>query len=59
MTHHAGARHFAKSANMRQARGTIAGLEQHLALACARDARHDLAGFLKRPGIGIGRRFDQ
>ena len=33
--HHGGARHFAEGADMRQARGAIAGLEQHFRLARA------------------------
>ena len=52
--HHGGARHFAEGADMRQARRTIAGFEQHFVLCpCVSHAREDLAGFLKRPGLAF------
>ena len=49
---HVGARHLAKGADMRQARWPITGLEQHMRLAGARDARHQLSRLLEWPGLG-------
>ena len=51
-----GAGDFAKGADMRQTRGAIASLEQHLLHrfcvgAALLDSRQKLAGFLKRPGL--------
>ncbi len=54
MAHHGGAGDLAEGADMRQARGAVAGLEQNLALPRSLDARDDLAGFLERPGLGRG-----
>ena len=46
--HHAGARDFAESADMRQAGGAIAGLEQHFGLAGALDAFGRFSVLLRR-----------
>ena len=52
VAHHGGARHLAEGADMRQARGAVAGLEQHLVLAGALEPRDELARLLERPGGG-------
>ena len=54
VAHHGRARDFAERADMRQARGAVAGLEQNLFLAGALDARDELAGLLEGPGGGGG-----
>ena len=59
MAHHAGARHLAEGADMRQARGTIAGLEQRFLLARPFQPLDELARFLERPGIGRLSGFDK
>jgi hypothetical protein len=51
--HHGGAGHFAERADMGQARGTIAGLEQGFALARLFEPFDDLARFFEWPGAGI------
>ncbi len=51
--HHGRARHLAERADMRQARGAVACLENHLFLAGAGDAGDDLASFFERPGAGL------
>ena len=51
--HHGGARHFAEGADMRQARGPVAGLEDDLVLGLLLQARDDLARFLERPGVRL------
>ena len=50
---HGGAYHFAKGADVRQARRTITGLEDHRVAGrdAVRIARQHLAGFLERPGL--------
>ncbi len=55
MAHHGGAGDLAEGADMRQARGAVAGLEDHLVLAIwgAREAGDDLARLLERPGIAL------
>ncbi len=53
MPDHAGARDFAKSANMRQAGGAITRFEGDPGLAGCRDPPDELARLLKRPGIGL------
>ncbi len=52
LAHHGRAHHLAECPDMRQARGAIAGLEQHITLGGRRVlvAGHQLAGFLERPG---------
>ena len=52
MAHHAGARDLAERADMRQARGAVAGLEQRLLLAGPFQPFDELARLLERPGIG-------
>ena len=52
--HHACARDFAKRADMRQTRGAIAGLEDHLFASGAFEARDQLSRFFERPRL---RRF--
>ncbi len=59
MAHHGGARDLAEGADMRQARRAIAGLEDHLVLGAAGEARDDLARFLERPGIALLRERPQ
>ena len=59
MAHHAGARHLAEGADMRQARGAVAGLEQSLLLARPFEPLDELARLLERPGIGGLGGFDQ
>ena len=51
VAHHAGARHLAEGADMRQARGAVAGLEQRLFLAGALETFDELARLLERPGV--------
>ena len=53
VAHHGGARDLAEGADVRQAGGSIAGLEDHLVLRLAREARDDLARLLERPGVGL------
>ena len=38
---------------MRQARGAVAGLEDHLVLGLALEPRHELARLLERPGVRL------
>ena len=52
MAHHGGARHLAEGADMRQAGGAVAGLEQHLAIeAAALRALDQLARLLEGPAL--------
>src|SRR5438128_506483 len=51
VSHHGGARDLAEGADVRQARGAVAGLEHHLVLWALFQPRDDLARFLERPGI--------
>src|SRR5262249_32173025 len=51
VAHHRGARHFAECADMRQARGSIAGFENDFVLGPL-EPRDDLAGFFEWPGVG-------
>ena len=51
MAHPRGARHLAESADMRQAGGTIAGLEQRRGLARPVQPGSDLGSFLERPRL--------
>src|ERR1700722_15768378 len=53
MTHHGGARDLAEGADMRQARRTVAGLEQHLVLRLFLQPRHNRLRLLERPGVGL------
>ena len=53
VAHHGGARHFAKRADMRQARRTVAGLEQHFILRLFLQPRDNLLRLLERPGVGL------
>ena len=53
VAHHGGARHFAEGADMRQAGGAVAGLEDHLVLRLALEPRDDLARLLERPGVRL------
>ena len=59
VAHHAGARDLAKGADMRQAGGTVAGLEQHMGLAAGLDAPDQLARLLERPGLGNAGGFNE
>ena len=59
VAHHGRARDLAEGADMRQARGAVAGLEQHFVLAGALDARDELARLLERPGLGRLRRGEK
>ena len=53
MPHHGGAGDLAEGADMRQAGGAVAGLEQHLAIAAALvDAGDELSRLLEGPGGG-------
>ena len=57
---HGGARHLAEGADMRQAGGAVARLEQHLAVESRPlRARDQLARLLERPRLGDARGFDQ
>src|SRR6201999_2905865 len=53
MAHHGGARDLAERADMRQAGRSVAGLEDHLVLRLALQARDDLLRLLERPGVGL------
>ena len=59
VAHHAGARHLAEGADMRQARGAVAGLEQGLLLAGLFEPLDELARLLEGPGIGGLGGFDK
>ena len=52
VTHHGGAGDLAEGADVRQARGAVAGLEQNLGRAGFGDARDELFRFLEGPGGG-------
>ena len=53
MAHHGGARDLAEGADMRQARRTVAGLEQHLVLRTLFQPRDNRFRLLERPGVGL------
>ncbi|MEY9573216.1 hypothetical protein ABIE88_000792 [Bradyrhizobium diazoefficiens] len=53
MAHHRGARDLAERADMRQARGAVAGLEQHLVLRAFLQPRDNGLRLLERPGVGL------
>ena len=53
VAHHGRARHLAEGADMRQARGAIARLEEHVGLAGALDPSHEFPRFLERPGLRL------
>ena len=53
VAHHGGARDLAEGADMRQAGGAVAGLEDHLVLRLALQPRDDLARLLERPGVRL------
>jgi hypothetical protein len=53
VTHHRGAGDLAERADMRQARGAIAGFEDHLVLGLFLQARDDLLRLLERPGVRV------
>ncbi len=53
VAHHGGAGHFAERADMRQAGGAIAGLEQHLVFRRLLQPRHQRPRLLERPSIGL------
>ena len=57
--HHGGAGHFAKGADMGQARRAITGLEQSFALARLFQPFDELARFLERPGARILRGLEK
>jgi hypothetical protein len=58
VAHHRGARHLAECADMREAGGAVAGLEQHLAATAPRlVALQQLARLLERPGLRDARGF--
>ena len=59
MTHHGGARHFAESADMRQAGRAVTGLEDHFVLRPLLQPGDDLARLLERPGAGLLGEFAQ
>src|SRR5215813_521179 len=59
MAYDGGAGDFAERTDMRQARWAITGLEDHLVLGVLREPRHDLAGFLERPGVRLLRKGGQ
>ena len=59
VAHHAGAGDLAEGADMRQARGAVAGLEQSLLLAGPFEPLDELARLLERPGIGSLGGFDE
>ena len=53
LTHHGCARHFAECADMRQARGAIAGFKQNFSfMRLLGAAGQQFAGLFKGPGIG-------
>ncbi len=49
VAHHGGARHLAERTDMRQAGGSVAGLEDHLVLRLALEPGDDLLRLLERP----------
>ena len=53
MAHHGGARHLAEGADVRQARGAVAGLEDDLVFRLFFQPGDDLARLLERPGVGV------
>ena len=53
MAHHGGARDLAESADMRQPRRSVAGLEQHLVLRFLLQPRDNRLRLLERPGVGL------
>ena len=53
VTHHRGTRDLAEGADMRQAGGAIAGLEDHLVLGLSLEPRDDLTRLLERPGVRL------
>ena len=59
MAHHGGARDLAERADMRQAGGAVAGLEDHLVLGLRLEPRDDLARLLERPGVRMLGEFAQ
>ena len=59
VAHHGGARHLAEGADVRQAGGAVAGLEDHLVLGLLLQPRDDLARLLERPGVRLLGEFAQ
>ena len=59
MADHAGAGHFAKRADMGQARGAITGFKQDLFLTGPFDTGQQFAGFLKGPSGAFKSRYMQ
>ena len=59
VAHHGGARDLAEGADMRQAGGAVAGLEDHLVLRLRLQPRDDLARLLERPGVRLLGEFAQ
>ena len=53
VAHHGGARDLAEGADMRQAGGAVAGLENDFVLGIFLQPRHDLARLLERPGARL------
>ncbi len=63
VAHHRGPGDLAEGPDMRQARGPVAGLEQHARLPGALDALHELARFFEGPSRGeadhVGRHVER
>ncbi len=59
VAHHGGARHFAEGADVRQARGAVAGFEDDRAFRLFFQPRDDLACFVERPSVGVFRQMAQ
>ncbi len=59
VAHHRGARHLAEGADMRQARGAVARLEQHVLLPGGADAFDELPRLLEGPGGRNARGVDE
>ena len=55
MAHHAGAGHFAESANMGQAGGAVTCFKQNIfrRFAATLDALHQFSGFFKGPSLAV------